>query len=114
MCTADSEICVLLKCLLGKCFVDRLQPYNPGQIFRVTGSHALKSKPSYNSDNKIDTISFFLQSPCALLGVNAFDEFLELISNVARSHPNIQIIVREHPGFPLPPLLSIRCKLFKY
>ena len=86
----------------GNRFADLLQPFNPEQTFRVTGSHVFKPKTSINMDNHINAISFFLQSPCALLGVKAFEEFLDLISDVAKSHPNVQVIVREHPAFPLP------------
>jgi hypothetical protein len=86
----------------GRRFAEMLRPYNAGQVFRVTGSHALNTVGASPARNSVDTLSFFLQAPCALLGVQAYEDFVDLIVGVAQAHPRIRVIVREHPGYPLP------------
>lgn len=86
----------------GERFAELLRPYNAGQVFRVTGSHALRTVDASPDRVTIDTLSFFLQAPCALLGVQAYEDFIDLIVSVAQAHPRVRVIVREHPGYPLP------------
>ena len=86
----------------GKRFAELLLPYNPFQIFFVTGSHAMQAVDVYPARSNVDTISFFLQAPCALLGAKAYEQFVELIVDIAQYYSRLRVIVREHPGFPLP------------
>lgn len=86
----------------GRRFVELLRPYNAEQVFRVTGSHALKTAGASSVRDSVNTLSFFLQAPCALLGFQAFEDFVDLIFSVAQAHPRVRVIVREHPGYPLP------------
>jgi SAM-dependent methyltransferase len=85
----------------GSRFAEMLRAYNPGQVFRVTGSHALKTTCLMPIRSGVEAISFFLQAPCALLGRGAYEDFVHLIVSVAQAHPHTKIIVREHPGYPL-------------
>lgn len=86
----------------GSRFADLLRPYNAGQVFRVTGSHALKTATASSARNSVNNLGFFLQAPCALLGVQAYEDFVDLIVGVAQAYPRVRGIVREHPGYPLP------------
>ena len=86
----------------GERFAELLRPYNPRQVFRVTGSHALNTADAPPPRASIFTLSFFLQAPCALLGVQAYEDFVDLIADVAHAYPSVRVIVREHPGYPLP------------
>jgi hypothetical protein len=86
----------------GRRFAEILRPYNPGQFFRVTGSHAMTTMYASPAGNSVDTLSFFLQAPCALMGFQAYEDFVNLIVGVAQAHPRIRVIVREHPSYPLP------------
>jgi glycosyltransferase involved in cell wall biosynthesis len=86
----------------GPRFAELLRPYNPGQVFRVTGSHALKNPAALSARDSVTTLGFFLQAPCALLGVQAYEDFVDLIVSVAQAYPRVRVIVREHPGYPLP------------
>src|SRR5450830_11061 len=86
----------------GSRFAELLAPFNPQQRFRVTGSHILQRRTTEAQDKKRTSrrmFSFFLQAPCALLGVQAFDDFVDLIEKTAIKHPSIQFVVREHPGY---------------
>ncbi len=91
----------------GERFAQLLKPHNPDQKFRVTGSHAVQAGASLSrgSASSARTFSFFLQAPCALLGVAAYDAFVGLIAEAAAAHPQVEIVVREHPGYPLPSVL---------
>jgi len=87
----------------GKRFAELLTPFNPDQRFLTTGSHALQQGARQHVDlAQARVFSFFLQAPCALLGVKAFDAFVGLIVAVAKAHPAINFTVREHPGYRLP------------
>lgn len=83
----------------GQLFADMLRPFNPGQQFRITGSHILaRSAASSDAGN---LFSFFLQAPCALLGHTEFEAFVTLAEDIAALFPSAQFVVREHPGYPL-------------
>lgn len=85
-------------------FARLLGPQNPGQKFYVTGSHAMQDRSPAVRDPVSETITvgFFLQAPCALLGLAAYNAFVDLIDDLAVAHPQIHLLVREHPGYPLP------------
>lgn len=85
----------------GRRFAESLMPYNPNMTFRATGNHALRMANKKIGGGNLNTISFFLQAPSALLGVKAFDSFIGLVSDVAQAHPELRIIVREHPGYSI-------------
>ena len=99
--TGFRNMCFKEMFVWGERFAELLLPYNPCQIFHVTGSHATQIVDDSAARSNVDTISFFLQAPCALLGVKAFDQFVELIVDVAQSYSRLRVIVREHPGYPL-------------
>lgn len=86
----------------GQRFAEMLRPYNPGQVFRVTGSHALRAQGAFPPRKSVETLSFFLQAPCALLGNQAYEDFFDLIDSVAQAYSHVRVIVREHPGHPVP------------
>lgn len=86
----------------GARFAELLRPYNAGQVFRVTGSHALGTAGASSDRDSVNTLSFFLQAPCALLGVQAYEDFVDLIVSVAQAYPRVRVVVRAHPGYPLP------------
>ncbi len=95
----------------GPRFAELLRPHNPKQLFRVTGNHAIDPCPTpRTAPHAINSLGFFLQAPCVLLSGSSYDAFLELIVSVARSHPQVKVIVREHPSFPLP---SIKRQIFE-
>lgn len=96
----------------GRRFAEMLRPYNAGQVFRVTGNHALNTVKTLPNNHNVSTLSFFLQAPCALLGVKAYDDFIDLIIAVAQDYPNIRIVVREHPSYPLPS--ELRQKIIRH
>lgn len=89
----------------GERFAQLLKPHNPGQKFRVTGGHAVQAGASQSFGSSGRTFSFFLQAPCALLGVADYEAFVELIALAAADHPQVEMVVREHPGYPLPSVL---------
>jgi len=97
----------------GRRFADLLRPYNAGQMFRVTGSHAVQTRTTPYVQDKVRVLSFFLQAPCALLGLDAYASFVDLIADVAQEHPDVRLIVREHPGYPLPAGSSKKLRAYK-
>jgi hypothetical protein len=86
----------------GERFAELLRPFNTGQIFRVTGNLAIKTSVEAPARANVKTLSFFLQAPCALLDFRAYEDFVDLIVDVAKAYPRLRVIVREHPGYPLP------------
>jgi len=97
----------------GQRFADLLRPYNPRQVFRVTGSHVVSTQGiSSSQPDSISTLSFFLQSPCALLGNKAFLDFIDLIISVAQAYPHIRIILREHPSYRLSGELRLKFQAY--
>ncbi len=85
----------------GQRFADILTTYNPNQVFSVTGSHAIRPPVKSSQMDAVKIISFYLQSPCALLSARAYYDFLDFIVGVASAYPYVQVVVREHPGYPL-------------
>lgn len=83
----------------GPSFADMLTPFNPGQHFTVTGSHALHSRAGASRVGQF--FSFFLQAPCALLGHKEFEAFVTLAEDLATRFPSTPFVIREHPGYPL-------------
>ncbi|MBO1111127.1 tetratricopeptide repeat protein [Bordetella petrii] len=83
----------------GERFKDVLSPWNPDQHFLVSGSHVLPSPPAEKAHAPV--FGFFLQRPNAQLHVDTFVSFINLIIDFARAHPEAEIVVRPHPGYPL-------------
>ena len=98
----------------GDGFAKLLAPYNPRQCFTVTGSHVIQAishePPNLQSQSMV--ISFFLQSPCALLSTNGYEDFIELIVWCAKEYPAVRFVVREHPSYPVP--VTLRAKMNEY
>ncbi len=92
----------------GQRFADLLRPHNLQQVFSITGSHALQNRIVAQRKNEVKVLSFFLQSPCALLSIDRYDEFLELIVVVAQAYSSVDIVVREHPGYRLSTAAKLR------
>jgi hypothetical protein len=95
-------------------FAKLLAPYNPRQCFTVTGSHVIQaiSQETPNLQGQSMVISFFLQSPCALLSSNGYEDFIELIIWCAKEYPVVRFVVREHPSYPVP--VTLRAKMKAY
>lgn len=85
----------------GPKFAELLQPFNPKQAFRVTGAQAVARQDRLPAREHIETLGFFLQAPCALLGMEAYETFVEMIIKVSIRYPQLNLIVRSHPGYPL-------------
>jgi hypothetical protein len=86
----------------GPRFAERLRSHNPRQRFSLTGNHAIGRCPPPLIARQIKGLSFFLQAPCALLSDSTYNVFVNLIASVAKSHPQVRIMVREHPSYPMP------------
>jgi len=90
--------------LWGEQFKKALIPYNPDQLFTITGSHVITKAPLKAVEpKKPPTICFFLQAVTSILPQEAFDAFNQLILNTAESLPQCTVGVREHPGHPIAP-----------
>jgi hypothetical protein len=85
----------------GSHFAKRLRPHNPRQRFSVTGNHTIDHRSLPSSVQQVRALSFFLQAPCALLSANTYNEFVNLILDVAKSHPHVRVMIREHPSYPV-------------
>lgn len=94
----------------GRGFVKLLAKYNPQQHFTVVGNHAIQELAiqTVQGAHIGMAISFFLQAPCALLSKAGYEQFVDLIVSCAASHPNVRMLVREHPSYPLPVGLKTR------
>lgn len=91
----------------GEKFAQTLAPWNLDQKFHVSGSHVLPRRADMVRKDAPQTIGFFLQWPgSVLLSHRAHQAFLELLLKFAASHPDTPVIVRSHPGSPLPEKLE--------
>lgn len=89
----------------GEGFAELLEPYNPQQKFVVTGSHTINSETRTGKLSQIletKAVSFFLQTPHRMISQESWDSFLELTKWSAREFPEVQMLVREHPRYPIP------------
>jgi hypothetical protein len=90
----------------GDAFSEILQPFNPDQVFMVSGSHSVgRQKPASREARRV---SFFLQAPCALLGYEGYAAFAMLAADIAENHPELEVVVRPHPGYALPASVAAR------
>lgn len=55
-----------------------------------------------------DSVAFFLPTPCRLFDTDSFHRLTELISAVARCHPDVPFLVREHPDYQVKDTVRIR------
>ena len=78
---------------------DILRKYNPDQQFRVIGAPAHYTYDFV--DEERTSIVFLLQPVSILQSKDDLNEFLDLITEVSHHHEDVNIIVREHPSFPL-------------
>jgi len=86
-------------CVWGQGFADLLAPHNPNQHFVATGNHAISGRQG--DDQNRSAVAFFLQKDSQLISVPAWNGMLDLIAWTARSFPDREVRVREHPGAPL-------------
>ena len=84
----------------GEKFSDLLRPYNPDQYFVATGSHIIDS-PKNNPKTSVRSISFFFQTTTIVLNDAGWQEFLQLTHTVAEKFPQLTVIIREHPAYPI-------------
>jgi len=83
----------------GDGFVDLLQPLNPLQQFVSTGNFtAPTARPD---DRRRKAVAFFLQGPTRILSAEGHSETIRLALRTARDLPDVPIIVRDHPEYPL-------------
>lgn len=55
-----------------------------------------------------NSVAFFLPTPCRLFDADLFHQLTELISAVARCHPDVPFLVREHPDYQVKDAVRIR------
>lgn len=87
----------------GDGFRDMLQPFNPAQTFVVTGNHLVESnEPSdLPGQSSRRAICFFMQGVSQLISREHREEFLRLATRIGAEFPDIPVLVREHPSYPL-------------
>jgi hypothetical protein len=89
----------------GEGFAELLRPDNPNQSFVVTGNLTLDAHgaggPLTDRVGRSRGILFSLQTVAPTISLTAMQEFVELIAAGAARLPDVQIIVREHPGHAL-------------
>ena len=94
----------------GRRFAEMLRPHNPKQRFSVVGSHIVGGRSPRQAPQWIRALGFFLQAPCALLSLSSYNVFIDLIADVAQTQPDVQVIIREHPSYPMP---AVQQHIFK-
>lgn len=80
----------------GERFSRLWERYNPRTEFLPMGYMYEMTNPDLS---KKKCITFFLQSPHFLSDINYYNEILELVSESADTHPDIEFLVREHPEY---------------
>lgn|GEM_PF-2140140 len=78
-------------------FSDALQPYNPNTTFINAGHPALEA--SSNTQKIKRSVSVIMQAPVGWISQKSFDLFVEEACHLATQ--NWQVLVREHPAWPL-------------
>jgi len=87
-------------CVWGEGFADLLKPYNPHQRFVATGNHVILLREQGSLAER-RAIVFFLQNAAHWMTAKVWQSTVRLIAWAARSFPESEIRVREHPGLPL-------------
>jgi hypothetical protein len=87
-------------CVWGEGFANLLYPYNPDQQFVATGNHVLTCRRQQDDVGR-NAVAFFLQKGNHLMTELAWSSMLELIAWTARTFPDTEVRVREHPSAPL-------------
>jgi hypothetical protein len=86
----------------GEGFKALLEPFNPAQLFQVTGSIGLDARHDAaalsRSAGSPPTALFALQVAAPTIPDSAMRSFLRLIDNVAERCPEARVLVRDHPG----------------
>ncbi len=92
----------------GRQFSEMLEALNPIPSFIDAGY-------PFNVINyeKRNAISFFLQAPLLVSSVNDYNQLLELSFFCAQHFPELCILVREHPEYPLPVQFIETAKKYK-
>ena len=85
----------------GAGFAGLLAPYNPDQRFVVTGSPALASNVTTPVDLEHQGVLFSLQAVTPTIPRSTMESFVGFIAAAAELLPDVQMLVREHPGHPL-------------
>jgi hypothetical protein len=90
----------------GAGFRDVLTPYNPSQQFVVTGSHMLEQTRAGSGLTAQlggrPAVGFFLQGTSPVIEPAHLDALNRLALRTADELPGVAVVVREHPGAPLP------------
>jgi hypothetical protein len=86
----------------GRGFAELLRPYNPVQSFDVMGHPQVPATaPAAAGRTRRPAAGFFLQAPGRLITSAVWDIFLRLIAEQADACPGTDVLVREHPTWPL-------------
>jgi glycosyltransferase involved in cell wall biosynthesis len=84
----------------GEGFAKDLKPYNHYQNFITTGSYTVETKILKRVE-KINTISFFSQGKTFFINDSVWQEFITLAEQIALQCKEVEVIMREHPLYPL-------------
>lgn len=91
-----------------------LEPFSPTQEFVVTGNPALVGREA-GADERLrellagrSAVGFYLQSRSMLITSDHLRRMEELILSLATDRPDVAILVREHPSWPLDPATEAR------
>jgi hypothetical protein len=84
-----------------------LEPFSPQQAFVVTGNHALAGRDSATDERLRElvggrpAVGFYLQSTSQLISRTHLRDMETLILSLAARRPDVALLVREHPSWPL-------------
>lgn len=83
----------------GDAFVEPFARHNPHQHFTVTGTPATLPAPRMEcGDAPVRSIGFFLQKGAIVIPQEEWHGLLRFIGWTASNHPDVQVIVRDHPS----------------
>jgi hypothetical protein len=85
----------------GSQFMAPFAHHNPQQHFTITGTPASLPAPLRQPDaNPIRSIGFFLQRGAVLIPVAESAGLLQFIGQIAKTFPDVEVIIRDHPSSP--------------
>lgn len=84
----------------GDAFIDPFARYNPQQHFTVTGTPAVLPATTERGSAPVRSIGFFLQKGATVIPEMEWEPLLDLIAWTARTFPQLDVIVRDHPSQP--------------
>lgn len=84
----------------GSQFIEPFARYNPHQRFTPIGTPAVFGTPWRRHREPVRTVGFFLQKAAGVIPAREWDMMLDFIGWLARTFPEIEVLVREHPTQP--------------